>query len=211
MTRFPTTGRRVLLSICHLLPLFAGVLLLIPALVPHIFFLQDGSLSATVNLFDLFGYLRAQASNILHASGSVAPATYRFALAIRILTVLSWVMIVWYAVFALFTAVLSVWAFHSSPSPALNTAKRVYRILVPNRVFYGIGCFLPLFPALMPDLYALLLRSILGTNAHVHFYGAPDFVYALIAGLACAVPFYWLLCAQKEERMDLFRIYKISG
>lgn len=210
MTRFSTTGRRFLISASHLLPLFAGVFLLIPALVPHIFFLQDGSLSATVNLFDLFGYLRAQAANVLQASGSVAPATYRFALTIRILTIFSWVLIVWYAVFALFTAVLSVWAFHASPSPAQNTAKRVYRILVPNRVFYGVDCFLPLFPALMPDLYALLLRSMLGANAHVHFYGAPDFVYVLIAGLTCAVPFYLLLRAQKEERMDLFRIYKIK-
>ena len=99
-------------------------------------------------------------------------------------------------------------AIDAPPSAGLNTAKRVYRILVPNRVFYGVFCFLPLFPAAMPLLYAGLLRAMLKTNAAAHFYGPPDPVYALLTGLACALPFFLLLRAQKEEKMDLFRLYK---
>ena len=208
MTCFSTTGRRKAIRLCHALPLFCGALLLIPALVPHVFFLQDGSLSATVNLFDLLGYLRAQAVNILHAEGAVEPATYRFALLVSVLTAVSWFLLAWYAIFALFTAVLGSVAIDAPPSAGLNTAKRVYRILVPNRVFYGVFCFLPLFPAAMPLLYAGLLRAMLKTNAAAHFYGPPDPVYALLAGLACALPFFLLLRAQKEEKMDLFRLYK---
>lgn len=208
MIRHGETGGDFRIRMTHLLPLLAGLALLIPALVPHIFFFQDGKLSATVNLFDLLGYIRAQASNILHASGSVAPSSYRFALLMSALTVASWFFAAWYAVFAVLTAVVSVWDFAAPPSEALNTAKRVYRILVPNRVFYGVFCFLPLLPALMPILYARFLRSMLGTAVTVHFYGAPDWVYALVAGVVCALPFYLLLRAQKERKMDLFRIYR---
>ena len=195
--------------ICYLLPLLAGLALLIPAWVPHIFFYQDGSLSATVGLFDLLGYLREETSNILHADGSVAPSTYRFALLMSILTVASWFFVVWYALFAALTAALSIWAFASAPSETLNTAKRVYRTIVPNRVFYGVFSFLPLLPALMPILYARFLRTMLGTNVTVYFYGAPDWVYALVAGVVCALPFYLLLRAQKEKKTDLFRIYRL--
>lgn len=209
MSALRMTGRDFRIRLCYLLPLFAGFALLLPALIPHIFFFQDGKLSETVNLFDLLGYIRAQASNILHATGSVAPDTYRFALLMSVLTVAAWFFVAWYIVFAVFTAVLSVWAFGSEPSAALNTAKRVYRILVPNRAFYGVFCFLPLLPALMPLLYARFLRSMLETDATVHFYGAPDWVYALLAGIVCALPFYLLLRAQKEKKMDLFRIYRL--
>ena len=208
MTRFSTTGRRFAIRACYLVPLFAGALLLIPALVPHIFFLQGTSLSETVNLFDLLGYLRAQASNILHAEGAVEPATYRFALLISALTTVAWFLLIWYAVFALFTAVLSVAAFGASPSAGLNTAKRVYRIFVPNRVFYGIFCFLPAFAAFLPILYAALLRAMLKSDATVHFYGPSDFFYTLAAGIVCVLPFCLLLRAQKQEKMDLFRLYK---
>ena len=210
MSRFRTTGEQFAIRICYLLPLLSGALLLIPALVPHIFFLQDSSLSATVNVFDLLGSIRAQASNLLHAeSGSVASSTYYFALLMSVLTAVSWFFTVWYALFAVASAAVSVWAFGAPPSAALNTAKRVYRILVPNRVFYGVFCALPLLPALMPYLYAHFLRTMLGTAVSVHFYGAPDFVYTLLALLICAVPFYAWLPAQKRERMDLFRIYKV--
>ena len=90
MSALRMTGRDFRIRLCYLLPLFAGFALLLPALIPHIFFFQDGKLSETVNLFDLLGYIRAQASNILHATGSVAPDTYRFALLMSVLTVAAW-------------------------------------------------------------------------------------------------------------------------
>ncbi len=204
-------GGDLRVRLCYLLPLAAGALLLIPALVPHIFFLQDGSLSATVNLFDLLGYIRAEAKEAVRAeSGSVASSTYYFALLMSILTVASWFLTVWYGAFAVGTAAVSVWSFAAPPSQAVNTAKRVYRIFVPNRTAYSLFCFLPLLPALMPVLYTRLLRSMLGMTVSVHFYGAPDWIYALAAGLLCAISFFLLLRVQAEKRMDLFRIYKTN-
>ena len=141
------TGGSFLARLSYLLPLLSGLLLLIPAFVPHIFFYRGKSLSATISLFDLLGYLRAEASNVLHASESVSPSIYRSALFASVLTAVSWFFILWYAIFAILSAAICVWASKEISSTSLNTAKRVYRIVVPNRVFYGIFCFLPLlFP-----------------------------------------------------------------
>ena len=209
MNRSRATGSDFRIRLVYLLPLFAGALLLIPAFAPHIFFYRSGSLSATVNPVDMLGYLRAEADRVLHATEPVAQSSYRFAMLASALTVAAWFFMIWYALFAVATAVLSVWAFGAAPSEALNLAKRVYRVFVPNRVFYGIFCFLPLPVAFMPYFYARFLGTLSETAVSVHFYGAPDFAYALLAGVACALPFYLLLPAQKEKRMDLFRIYKI--
>ena len=204
------TGGSFLARLSYLLPLLSGALLLIPAFVPHIFFYRGKSLSATIGLFDLLGYLRAGAANVLHASETVAPSIYRSALLASILTAVSWFLIVWYAIFAILSAVVGVWSACGVPSASLNTAKRVYRIVVPNRVFYGIFCFLPILPALMPYCYERFLSTTLSETVRVYFYGAPDWVFALIGGVLCAVPFFLSLRAQKEQKIDLFRIYRVQ-
>lgn len=204
------TGGSFLVRLSYLLPLLSGLLLLIPAFVPHIFFYRGKSLSATIGLFDLLGYLRAEASHVLHASETVAPSIYRSALLASILTVASWFFIVWYAIFAILSAVVGIWASQKISSASLNTAKRVYRIVVPNRVFYGIFCFLPLLPALMPYCYERFLSTTLSETVRVYFYGPPDWVWALIGGVLCAVPFFLSLRAQKEQKIDLFRIYRLQ-
>lgn len=205
------TGGSFLARLSCLLPMLSGLLLLIPAFVPHIFFYRGKSLSATVNLFDLLGYLRAEASNFLHASESVSPSIYRTALLASILTAVSWFFIVWYAIFAILSAVVGVWASQKISSASLNTAKRIYRIVVPNRVFYGIFCFLPLLPALMPYCYERFLSQTLSEPVRVYFYGAPDWVWTLIGGVFCTVLFFLSLRAQKEHKTDLFRIYRTQS
>ena len=204
--------RRVLIRVTYLLPLLCGALLTLPFLIRHTFLMQDGELTATFSLAELLDYLYENTGTILSASGAVERSSYDFALLVRVLTVASLFFAGWYLLFAVSTAVISCVDFaRSAPDERLNTVKRVWRIAVPNRGFYVFFCLLPILPAAMPYLYAGLLRSMLGHAVKVYLYGPPDLAYAIAAGLACAIPFLVLLKAQKDERMDLFRLYRAGA
>ena len=82
-------ARRRLIRAVWLLPLFCGLMLLIPFLVPHAFFLQDGSLTGNFSLFDLLASVHAQARAVLTATDLVEPSSYSLALLMRVLTVAS--------------------------------------------------------------------------------------------------------------------------
>ncbi len=198
-----------LIRLTYLLPLFLSALLLLPMLIPHFFYYQEKQFSVTLNLPDLLGYLWSETGNILSTSGSENMSVYYLAILGKALVILSWVLLVWYAVFAVSTAVLSIWTFAGQPTEKGNLAKRVYRILVPNRGFYIACCLIPVPISLMPFFYRLFAEKMAGSITSVAFYGPPDIVYAGIAAVFSILPFCLLLRSQKERKLDLFRIYSV--
>jgi len=53
MSRNQNIAHRALIHLCYLLPAIFGILLLIYAAVPHLWFVYDGNAYSTMNLFEL--------------------------------------------------------------------------------------------------------------------------------------------------------------
>ena len=212
MNRYPSKKGAVLIQFCYLFPLFAALLLLLPFLIPHLFFHTSGELTGTVSLPELMqSNVRYALSNLSGTAGSGSGTVY-FSAATLAYAGVSLLLLVWYLLWAVSAAITSVYCFSFvEPNAKANAAKRVWRMIVPNRVFYVLLSFAPLPAACYPYFFAFLCRAALGVDTTAYYYGAPDFVYVLIAGILCSAPFLALLPKQRDENMDLFRIYKIKG
>lgn len=200
-----------LVRLCYLLPVLNGAILLALACIPHLFYQSGPDALDTLSLMQLLQNTYSNCIGFLQGSADGSVAAFYFSVVMMIFWALCWLTMVLYALFALASAVLCaliVWTPGTASQPWMNTAKRCYRMLVPNRVCYGIWCALPLLPSFFPYILQGFYRSILGEQATLHYFGLPDPVYViLLAGLAAAL-FVLTLPAQKEYRMDLFRLYK---
>ena len=212
MSRRPSNVNAVLIQLCYLLPLFTALLLLLPFLIPHLFFLQDGELTGTVSVAELMkNALRYAVANLRGTAGSGSGTVY-FSAAMLLYGTVSLLLLIWHLLWAIASAGVSIYAFSvAEPNRKVNMAKRVYRMIVPNRVFFVLLAFAPLPAACFPYFFAQFCRRSLAIQTVPHFYGAPDFVYVLLAGVAVSTLFLALLGKQRDANLDLFRIYKIPS
>ncbi len=205
------------IRLAYLLPLILGVLFLVVACLPHFFFSYQlestPELSRDMSLFDLLDNAFATCSPFLGSDAKGAPSDLYFAYTILAFWVLFWISVILYAVFAVFTALLGVlmWTPTTEGSKPLNTTKRVYRILVPNRVFYVIFCLLPLLPACFPYIVQLFYRSILSLEASVTYYVMPMPIPVLLLCALSVISFLLTKRAQRDWKMDAFRLYKTKA
>lgn len=202
--------RRTWIRIVYLFPLAVGILSLFLGLYPHLFFTSDGTLYDSVSFFDFLENTRATCFSVLQDMSSATPGAVYFAYVMIALWGLTCLLAVWYAVFLLLVALLSSVALTPrAASPLLNKWKRIFRMVIPAR---GVFVFLSLVPALLsllPWLFTVLYERLLGQTAVLHYDLFPDI--ALLAPLTLLGSALYLvtLRAQREEKIDLFRIYKV--
>ncbi len=204
------TKRVGLIRLAYLMPVVCGVILLFLAALPHLFYQANGDVYSTLSLFQLLDNTYAEGSKFLAGTAQGTTADFYFYLVMLSFFALSLLCIILYGLFVIFTAIMTVyiWTPHALPTVRGNNLKRAYRIAVPNRGFFIFFQLLPVFPSIYPYLLQIHSKKILGMEMKVFYYGIPDFIIVLILAAASITLFFVTLSAQKENKMDLFRIYK---
>lgn len=199
---------RALIHVCYLLPAIFGILLLIYAAVPHLWFVYNGDAYSTMNLFELqenaWDFYKQIQSGAIESSSAVT----WFEQLLPIVSALFWILPILYALLAVTVTICSLVAFSFEPtSRTSNRAKRVLHLVCPNRVTYLLLPLLPLASALFPQLVLLLYR-LQGLKISLYTFFVADWILVLIFAVVNALVFFLLLPMQSEEHLDMFRIYK---
>ena len=208
MSNMSVRTRRILIQLCYLLPALFGILLLIYAAVPHLWFVYNKEAYSTMDLFELQGnawefYEQIQAGKIESTS-----AVVWFEQLLPVVSALFWILPIVYAFVTVLITVCSLVAFSYEPTTRIaNRTKRILHLICPNRITYLLFPLLPLFSSLLPQLL-LWLYQWQGMNIRLYTFFVADWVLVLVFALLNAVAFILLLPLQSESRMDMFRIYK---
>ena len=201
-----------MIRLAYLMPLISGIILLILGFVPHLFYRLNNDVYSTLSPFQLLGNTYEQATRFVTGTASGTTADFYFFIVMLAFWAICTLCIALYAIFVIWTTVMlfSVWMPQSSPTVRGNKLKRAYRIFVPNRGFFVFYQILPIAPALFPHLFQLFCKKMLGQTMKVYYYGIPDWIVVAILTTAAITLFLTTLSAQKENKMDLFRIYKTN-
>ena len=203
----------ILVRLAYLMPLLCGVIFIFLAWIPHLFYQANGDVYSTLSLFELLNNTYKEGSKFLTGTASGTTGEFYFYLVMLALWTVSFLCIILYGLFAVFTAAMTfvVWTPHAIPTVRVNNLKRAYRIAVPNRGFFVFYQTLPLFPAFYPYFLQLCSQRILGQTMKAYYYGIPDWITVTVLTALSVTLFFVTLSAQKNNKMDLFRIYKIEN
>ena len=205
---------RPLIVIAYLLPVLIGIFLLIWANIPHLFFFDKANNDPKMSqgLFDLMGRTWDACVGQLNGSFETTPFNMYFPYIMIFAIVVSWLCIFLYAVTVVPTAVCSILAFAYPPtSKNANLAKRWLHFFCPNRITYIIFQLLILVPACFPILLESCQQTMFPEMANIFIYY--DFVlpdWLLVGALTVIGIAFWLILlpAQRDEHMDMYRLYK---
>ncbi len=203
------TGRRFLCRLAYLLPAITGVILLVWAVLPHLFFVEKGEVHETLTLFELMGNTWEYGTTVLEGtSENAAPAAY-FSYVMNAAVVASWISIVLFAVNAVVMGACAFWAHANPPtSPAANDAKRWMRFFCFGRGWVAFTLLLPIIPALFPCILVYMQKEIFVADIALHYFGPPAWIVAILLCVAQFVLFVATVRVQREEHLDMFRLYK---
>ena len=208
MSRNQNIAHRALIHLCYLLPAIFGILLLIYAAVPHLWFVYDGNAYSTMNLFELQENAWAFYEDIEAGTVENSTAVTWFKDLLPVVSALFWILPILYALIATMITVCSIVAFSFEPTSRIaNRTKRILHLICPNRVTYLLVPVLPLLASLFPQMLLLLYR-MQGMSIRLHTFFLADWILVLIFAALNAVVFILLLPMQSEEHLDMFRIYK---
>ena len=198
--------------LAYLFPCFVGVILLFLAILPHLFYRVGNEVHSTLSLFKLLENTHERCMDLFNGMKEGTTAELYFHFVMYAFWLLSMISMVLYGIFVLFTTVMTVfiWTPYSTSTPTVNKLKRAYRIAVPNRGFFVFFQILPVLPSLFPYFLQYFSGTVLGQKMYAYYYGIPDFIIVLILSVASITLFLTTLSAQKNNKMDLFRIYKIE-
>ena len=209
MKQLPSPLARACIRIAYLLPALFGLVMLILAFVPRVFFFYNGEVYDTQSTFALMGNTWRESQTMLDASSQGSGGAYFFSLIMSVLVVLSWISIIVYASMAIASAICSTAAFSAAPTDRFsNRSKRWMHFFCPNRVLYVISNLLLLLPAAFPYFLQHFYRTQLGYDMKPFFIGPSDLLLAGIFVILNLASFLALLPAQARERMDMYRLYK---
>ena len=208
MRRSQNKAHRALIHLCYLLPAIFGIVLLIYAAVPHLWFVYDGEAYSTMNLFELQENAWEFYEQIEAGTVENSTAVTWFKDLLPVVSALFWILPILYALVATMITVCSFVAFSFDPtSRTANRTKRILQLICPNRVAYLLTPLLPLFSALFPQMMLWLYR-LQGMNIRLYTFFVADWILVLIFAVLNAAVFILLLPMQSEEHLDMFRIYK---
>ncbi len=208
MSRNQNKAHRALIHLCYLLPAIFGILLLIYAAVPHLWFVYDGDAYSTMNLFELQENAWEFYEQIKEGTVENSTAVTWFKDLLPVVSALFWILPILYALIATMITVCSIVAFSFEPTSRIaNRTKRILHLICPNRVTYLLVSLLPLFSALFPQMLLLLYR-MQGMSIRLYTFFLADWILVLIFAVLNAAAFILLLPVQSEEHLDMFRIYK---
>ena len=210
MKALSSSTLRLLIRIAYLLPAIGGLILLIYALIPHIYFIYDGAAYETLSTFTLVGNTFSDCSALLDGTTDGSNYAAVFSYLMIFFGILFWIGIICYTVMAASAAICSCLAFSQKPTAKeSNQAKRWFRFFCPNRGLYIFSNLLILLSAAFPHILLYFYHTQLGyTSMSVHFFGISDLVLAAILVLLNLVFFIALLPAQSAEHLDMYRLYK---
>lgn len=208
MSRLSIRARRVLIHLCYFLPALFGVLLLVYAAVPHLWFVYNGEAYSTMDLFELQENAWAFYEQVQAGAIESNEAVVWFEQLLPVVSALFWILPIVYALVTLLITVCVIVAFSCEPTTRLaNRTKRILHLVCPNRVTYLLVPLLPLFSALFPQLL-LWLYQWQGLNIRLYHFFLADWILVLIFAVVNALVFILLLPMQNEMHLDMFRIYK---
>lgn len=208
MRRYSNPIHRALIHVCYLLPAIFGILLLIYAAVPHLWFVYNGDAYSTMNLFELQGNAWEFYEQIKAGAVENSAAVTWFEELLPVVSALFWILPILYTVLVGMITVCSLVAFSFDPTARIaNRTKRILHLVCPNRVTYLLVPLLPLFSALFPQLMLWLYR-LQGMKISLYTFFVADWILVLIFAVLNALIFILLLPMQSEEHLDMFRIYK---
>lgn len=209
MTSVPVSARRKPVWVAYLLPLVCALALLIWALIPHLFFIYGGDVKETISLFDLMGNTWKSCTAALSGDAKNSTTAIYFSYIMIVALVISWLAI---AVNLLMTVVGAVCACLALPrdpvDPATNGVKRWMKFFCFNRGVFAVATLLPILPFLLPQLLIWFYRSWFAYDMSLHYFAIPSWIAALVLSLLSFATFVATLRLQREEHMDLFRLYK---
>ncbi len=202
---------RAWIRLSYWLPLITGTLLAVYSFIPHLFFKFGDALYNTLSPFTLMGNTWRECQALFDAS-SATPGALRFAILMTAAVILSWICILWYGAVALASAVCSTQAFSCRPTdPDANRAKRWLQFFCPNRIVLAVVHLLPLLPAAFALLVERCYHTQMLYGVQLYYIGPPDLllaaIFAAVNLCACFATLRW----QREERMDMFCLYKRNG
>lgn len=200
-----------LIRLVYLLPAVLCLLLLLFALIPHVYFVYDDAAYENQSLFTLLGNTwkecRAMLSN--EAATQYAQYAVSFSYIMLAVVILVWGFAILYAAYAIMTAVFSVRAFSVSPTDSIaNRSKRWLHLLCPNRFCYVLLGLLPILQGFFPTILSHCYRTRLGLDMRVHYLVIHDPIVTTLLVVLTQIAFLATLRIQSREHMDLFRLYK---
>ena len=208
MKRYVNPTHRALIHLCYLLPAIFGILLMVYAAVPHLWFVYNGDAYSTMNLFELQGNAWEFYEQIKAGAVENSAAVTWFEELLPVVSALFWILPILYTVLVGMITVCSLVAFSFDPTARIaNRTKRILHLVCPNRVTYLLVPLLPLFSALFPQLMLWLYR-LQGMKISLYTFFVADWILVLIFAVLNALIFILLLPMQSEEHLDMFRIYK---
>lgn len=209
MSERTPSARRALCRLAYLLPLIVGILLLIWASLPHVFFVKDGEAHETMSLFRLLRNTWADCRTVMSGTTENTAAAAYFSYIMSACVVVSWLSIAVFAVNATASAFCSLSALGKLPTdPEANAAKRWMKFFCFNRVWLAASLLFPVLPTLFPIVLAYLYRKIFVYDITVHYFGPPAWIIVILLSVAQFVLFVATLRAQSLEYLDMFRLYK---
>lgn len=200
-----------LIRLVYLLPAILGVLLLLFALIPHIYFVYEDAAHENQSLFSLLGNTWDECRAMLQNEAATQYAQYNifFSYIMLAVVILVWIFAILYAAYAILTAIFSIRAFSVSPTDRIaNRSKRWLHLLCPNRFCYVLFGLLPLLQGFFPAILAHCYRTRLGLDMRVYYLGIHDPIVTTVLVVLTQAAFLASLRIQSREHMDLFRLYK---
>ena len=208
MKRYVNPTHRVLIHLCYFLPAIFGILLLVYAAVPHLWFVYNGEAYSTMNLFELQENAWDFYRQVQSGANESNTAVKWFEELLPVVSALFWILPILYAALTLMITVCTIVAFSFDPTTRIvNRTKRILHLVCPNRASYLLVPLLPLFSALFPQLM-LWIYQWQGMNIRLYNFFLADWILVLIFAVINAVVFILLLPMQSEAHLDMFRIYK---
>lgn len=186
-----------------------GIFALFLGLYPHLFFTSAGELFDSVSFFGFLENIRVTCFDVLSGSVTAAANAVYFSYVMVVFWGLTCFLLTWYALFVLFTVLLSAVALAPrAASPLLNRWKRYYRIAVPGRGAFVLLACVPAIVSCLPYFFVGLYGRILGESVTLHYDWFPDVILMALLSAVTVGLFLGTLREQKQMKLDLFRLYK---
>lgn len=200
---------RLGIRLAYLMPAISFLLLLIYALIPHLYFIYQDTAFETMSLFTMISNTWRECQSALSASGGSASAVL-FSYTMSAATVVFWIALVIHGVFSLSAAACSVYAFSQLPTDRkANRAKKLLHLICPNRVLFVMGMLLPLLYSAFPYVLRYCYREQMVMDISVYSTTRiADLALAAVLVLLGVGLFLATLSLQSREHLDLFRLYK---
>ena len=209
MSELNASTQRKLIRVVYLPPALTGLLMLIYACVPHLYFVYNGQAHDTLSPLQLLQNTWQSCRTMLENATDGSSAALYFSYAMSFFVILTWLLILLYAVMAIASLLCSCVAFSCPPTDRqANQAKRWLQFFCPNRGLYVVTNLLPILTALFPYVLLYFYRVSLAHVMRVHYFGPPDILLAVLCSAANIAAFLCLRKAQEQQQMDMYQLYK---